>query len=97
MDQLRAILFKDIWTVRINDMFERPEMATDLMESDLKKLNMRYCARRRVVCQTRSRTQSDAKCVVAIDIRAWRRHVGLSACHGLTLPGCCYPGGDKSR
>jgi hypothetical protein len=42
MEQLRAILFKDIRTVRINDTFERPEMATDLMESDLKKLNSLY-------------------------------------------------------
>jgi hypothetical protein len=42
MEQLRTILFKDIWTVRINDKFERPEMATDLMESDLTKLNMLY-------------------------------------------------------
>jgi predicted acylesterase/phospholipase RssA len=42
MDQLRAILFKDIRTVRINDTFERPEMATDFMESDLAKLDMLY-------------------------------------------------------
>jgi predicted acylesterase/phospholipase RssA len=42
MEQLRAIVFKDIWTVRINDTFERPEMATDLMEFDLKKLNSLY-------------------------------------------------------
>jgi predicted acylesterase/phospholipase RssA len=42
MEQLRSILFKDIQTVRINDTFEPPEMATDLMESDLKKLNMLY-------------------------------------------------------
>jgi hypothetical protein len=40
MDQLRAILFKDIPTIRISDTFERPEMATDLFESDLDKLNM---------------------------------------------------------
>lgn len=40
MDQLREILFKDIPTVRISDTFERPEMATDLMEHDLKKLNL---------------------------------------------------------
>ncbi len=39
MEQLRTILFKDIWTVRVNDTFERPEMATDLMESNLAKLN----------------------------------------------------------
>jgi len=42
MEQLRTILFKDIQAVRINDTFERPEMATDFMESDLKKLNMLY-------------------------------------------------------
>lgn len=39
MDQLRAVLFKDIYTVRVNDTYETPEMATDLMEHDLKKLN----------------------------------------------------------
>jgi predicted acylesterase/phospholipase RssA len=42
MEQLRAILFKDIRTVRINDTFERPEMATDLMEHNMTKLNMLY-------------------------------------------------------
>jgi uncharacterized protein len=40
MEQLRAILFKQLATVRINDKFERPEMATDLFEHDLKKLNI---------------------------------------------------------
>lgn len=42
MEQLRTILFGDAPTVRINDTFERPEMATDLLESDLGKLNMLY-------------------------------------------------------
>jgi len=42
MEQLRTILFRDIQAVRINDTFERPEMATDLLESDLKKLNLLY-------------------------------------------------------
>jgi hypothetical protein len=42
MEQLRIILFKDIWTVRINDTFERPEMATDLIEADLGKLDSLY-------------------------------------------------------
>lgn len=42
MDQLRFILFKNIRTIRINDTFEQPEMATDLMESDRRKLNMLY-------------------------------------------------------
>ena len=42
MEQLRLELFKQIATVRINDTFERPEMATDLMEHNLTKLNMLY-------------------------------------------------------
>ncbi|MDO8448602.1 MAG: patatin-like phospholipase family protein [Rhodoferax sp.] len=40
MDQLREILFKDIETIRISDTFERPEMATDLMEHNVDKLNV---------------------------------------------------------
>jgi patatin-like phospholipase/acyl hydrolase len=40
MDQLRAILFKDIQTIRISDTFEKPEMATDLFEHNLEKLNI---------------------------------------------------------
>jgi predicted acylesterase/phospholipase RssA len=40
MDQLRVLLFKDVRTVRVNDTFEKPEMATDLMEHDLTKLNI---------------------------------------------------------
>lgn len=42
MEQLRDILFRQIQTVRVNDTFDRPEMATDLMESDLRKLNILY-------------------------------------------------------
>jgi uncharacterized protein len=40
MDQLRSILFKDVPTIRISDIFERPEMATDLMEHNPDKLNL---------------------------------------------------------
>lgn len=40
MEQLRTILFKDVRAVRVNDAFERPEMATDLFEHDLAKLNI---------------------------------------------------------
>jgi len=40
MDQLRAILFRDVPTIRISDTFERPEMATDLMEHNPDKLNV---------------------------------------------------------
>lgn len=40
MDQLREILFTDIATIRISDTYERPEMATDLMEHNLDKLNI---------------------------------------------------------
>lgn len=39
MEQLHAVLFKDIKTVRVNDSFPQPEMATDLMEHDLTKLD----------------------------------------------------------
>ena len=40
MEQLRAILFKHLQSVRINEKFERSEMATDLFEHDLDKLNL---------------------------------------------------------
>lgn len=40
MDQLRRLLFKDVPTIRISDTFDQPEMATDLLEHDLKKLNI---------------------------------------------------------
>jgi predicted acylesterase/phospholipase RssA len=39
MEVLRGILFKDVPTIRINDSFVEPEMATDLLEHDLTKLN----------------------------------------------------------
>jgi hypothetical protein len=40
MDQLRTLMFNQIPTVRINDAFTTPEMATDLFEHDLSKLNI---------------------------------------------------------
>ena len=40
MNQLRTVMFKDIQTIRISDTFSEPQMATDLMEHDLKKLNI---------------------------------------------------------
>jgi len=40
MDQLRHILFKHVPSVRISDTFEQPEMATDLFEHDMLKLNI---------------------------------------------------------
>jgi patatin-like phospholipase/acyl hydrolase len=40
MDQLREILFKDVATIRISDVFERPEMATDLFEHNPQKLSL---------------------------------------------------------
>jgi predicted acylesterase/phospholipase RssA len=40
MDQLRAILFKQVPTVRISDTFSEPHMATDLFEHDMDKLNV---------------------------------------------------------
>jgi predicted acylesterase/phospholipase RssA len=40
MDQLRFIMFRHVPTIRISEAFERPEMATDLFEHDMKKLNL---------------------------------------------------------
>lgn len=40
MDQLRHVLYHNISTVRINDTFEQPEMATDLFEHNMMKLNI---------------------------------------------------------
>lgn len=40
MDQLRHVLFRHIPTVRISDTFEQPEMATDMFEYDIAKLNI---------------------------------------------------------
>ena len=42
MDQLRQVLFGDVPTIRISDAYTAPEMATDLLEHDLKKLNMLF-------------------------------------------------------
>lgn len=42
MDQLREILFRGVPTVRINDTFAHPEMATNLMEHNLVKLDALY-------------------------------------------------------
>lgn len=40
MDQLRRLLFMDVPTVRVSDTFDKPELATDMFEHDLKKLNL---------------------------------------------------------
>ena len=42
MEQLRSILFKDVKTIRISDTFEKPEMATDMFEHNLTKLNILF-------------------------------------------------------
>ena len=40
MEQLRRVLFRHVPTARISDTFEQPEMATDLFEHNLTKLNI---------------------------------------------------------
>lgn len=40
MDQLRRIMFKQVPTVRVSETFEKPEMATDLFEHNMTKLNL---------------------------------------------------------
>ncbi len=42
MDQLRQILFHDVPTIRVSDSYTTPEMATDLLEHDLKKLDILF-------------------------------------------------------
>ena len=42
MDQLRQVLFHDLPTIRISDSYVTPEMATDLLEHDLKKLGILF-------------------------------------------------------
>jgi predicted patatin/cPLA2 family phospholipase len=38
MDQLRRVLFPDVDVVRINTKYTQPEMATDMLESNMDKL-----------------------------------------------------------
>jgi patatin-like phospholipase/acyl hydrolase len=40
MEQLRRILFPDIETIRVSEVFTEPSMETDLLEHDLKKLDL---------------------------------------------------------
>jgi patatin-like phospholipase/acyl hydrolase len=40
MEQLRHILFRHVASVRISETFEQPEMATDLFEHNMMKLNI---------------------------------------------------------
>lgn len=42
MDQLRQVLFHDVPTARINESYVTPEMATNLLEHDLKKLDILF-------------------------------------------------------
>lgn len=42
MDQLRRLLFSDVPTVRIDDRYSKVAMATDMFESDPKKLNQLF-------------------------------------------------------
>jgi patatin-like phospholipase/acyl hydrolase len=42
MEMLATVLFKDVPMVRINDTYSTPDMAADLMEHNLKKLNILY-------------------------------------------------------
>lgn len=42
MEQLREVLFSEVPTVRISETFSTPEMATDLMEHNMEKLDILY-------------------------------------------------------
>jgi predicted acylesterase/phospholipase RssA len=69
MEQLRTVLFHDVRTVRVNDTFERPEMATDLMESNLAKLNMLY----QRGGESFAKHDHDLRTLLGIDARAAER------------------------
>jgi patatin-like phospholipase/acyl hydrolase len=49
MDQLRAILFKDVQSIRISEAYTQPEMATDLFEHNTAKHSFR--SRTRIIRQ----------------------------------------------
>jgi uncharacterized protein len=40
MEQLRSLLFDDVRTVRVSETFDVPDLATDFLEHDLKKLDL---------------------------------------------------------
>jgi predicted acylesterase/phospholipase RssA len=40
MDQLRKVLFREVPTIRINNRYTEPEMATDMFEADINKLDI---------------------------------------------------------
>lgn len=40
MDQLRKIMFRDVMTIRINNKYTEPEMATDMFEHNIAKLEL---------------------------------------------------------
>ncbi|ODA68717.1 Patatin-like phospholipase [Methyloligella halotolerans] len=40
MDQLRRVLFLEVPTIRINNRYTQPELATDIFEADLSKLDL---------------------------------------------------------
>lgn len=47
MDQLRRLLFKDILMIRISETYNQPEIATDMFEHDLKRLDILFqCGRK---------------------------------------------------
>ena len=40
MDELRRALFREVPTIRISNKYTQPDMATDMLEVDLEKLNL---------------------------------------------------------
>lgn len=40
MDQLRSTLFREVPTIRINNRYTQPELATDMLEADVEKLGL---------------------------------------------------------
>jgi hypothetical protein len=40
MEELRKVMFREVPTIRINNKYTQPEMATDMFEHDLRKLSL---------------------------------------------------------
>jgi len=57
MDQLRHVLFQDVATIRISNRYTEPEMATDLFEADLKKLDQLWQRGRQSFRENENRLQ----------------------------------------
>ena len=89
MEQLRAVLFKDIPTVRISDTFSQPEMATDFLEHDLKKLDILWQRGRESFVGIRLLMCCCAGDEGSVALRRRSAGSGVKPPHGALAEDCC--------